>query len=86
MAKVEIYTTQFCGYCVRAKQLLKRKGVAFDEFDVSLDDAKREAMSQRAGGRTTVPQIFINGQHIGGSDDLYALDSRGGLDPLLAAG
>jgi len=86
MAKVEIYTTQFCGYCVRAKQLLKRKGVAFDEFDVSLDDAKREAMSQRAGGRTTVPQIFINGQHIGGSDDLYALDSRGGLDSLLAAG
>jgi len=85
MAKIEIYTSPFCGYCARAKQLLKRKGVEFTEFDVSMDDAKRQDMMKRAGGRTSVPQIFIDGKHIGGCDDLHALDSQGGLDPLLQA-
>lgn len=85
MAKVEIYTKAFCPYCTRAKQLLTNKGAAFEEYDISMGGAKRAEMLQRAPGRTTVPQIFIDGQHIGGSDDLAALDRRGGLDPLLAA-
>jgi glutaredoxin 3 len=84
MAKVEIFTTKVCPYCLRAKALLKRKGAAFAEVDVSDDDAALEAMVKRAGGRQTVPQIFIDGRHIGGCDDLYALDAKGGLDPLLA--
>jgi glutaredoxin 3 len=83
MAKVEIYTTPFCGYCARAKSLFDRKGVAYDEMDVMMDDRKRSEMRERAR-RTTVPQIFINGQHIGGSDELSALESAGKLDPLLA--
>jgi glutaredoxin 3 len=83
MAKVEIYTTPFCGYCARAKSLLDSKGVAYDEMDVMMDDKKRSEMRQRAK-RTTVPQIFINGQHIGGSDELSALESAGKLDSLLA--
>jgi len=83
MAKVEIYTTPFCGYCARAKSLLDSKGVAYDEMDVMMDDKNRSAMRARAR-RTTVPQIFINGQHIGGSDELAALESAGKLDPLLA--
>ena len=83
MAKVEIYTTPFCGYCARAKSLLDHKGVAYDEMDVMMDDKKRSEMRARAK-RTTVPQIFINGEHIGGSDELAALDSEGKLDPLLA--
>jgi glutaredoxin 3 len=85
MAKVEIYTTFLCGYCYRAKKLLESKGVAFEETDVMAEPAKRKEMVARAGGRTSVPQIFIDGKHIGGSDELYALDAKGGLDPLLAA-
>lgn len=84
MAKVEIYTKFFCPYCTRAKALLETKSVDFEEIDISMDRGLREAMVERAHGRTTVPQIFINGQHIGGSDDLAALDARGGLDSLLA--
>jgi len=83
MAQIEIYTTPMCPYCQRAKALLQRKGVAFKEIDVSQGSDLRDAMVQRAGGRMTVPQIFIGGTHIGGCDDLYALDGRGGLDPLL---
>ena len=85
MARVEIYTKFFCPYCARAKRLLEDKGVAFEEFEISGGGEKREEMIQRAGGRTTVPQIFIEGQHIGGSDDLAALDKRGKLDALLNA-
>jgi glutaredoxin 3 len=84
MAKVEIYTSPFCGYCHRAKQLLRQKGVAFSEFDVMMDNAKKQEMIVRAQGGRTVPQIFIDERHIGGCDDLYALDQQGGLDPLLA--
>lgn len=84
MANVEIYTSPFCGYCHAAKRLLKQKGVSFTEIDV-LDHPDRKAeMVNRANGGRTVPQIFIDGKHIGGSDDLHALDRRGGLDPLLA--
>ncbi|WP_363349801.1 glutaredoxin 3 [Methylocystis echinoides] len=86
MAHIEIYTTPTCPYCIAAKSLLTRKGAAFQEISVAGDPAGRRAMSDRAGGRTTVPQIFINGKHIGGCDDLYALDDVGQLDPLLAAG
>lgn len=84
MAMIEIYTTPFCPYCVRAKRLLDRKGVAFTEIDVWQQPGRREEMVRRAGGRRTVPQIFIDGKGIGGSDELHALDARGGLDPLLA--
>jgi glutaredoxin 3 len=79
---VEIYTTPYCPYCVRAKALLQRKGVDYRETDVS-DPSLRDAMTRRAGGSYTVPQIFIDGRHIGGCDDLHALDGRGELDPLL---
>lgn len=85
MAKIEIYTKFLCPYCTRAKALLTSKGVAFDEIDITMDAKERAVMLDRANGRTTVPQIFINDAHIGGSDDLAALDARGGLDPLLAA-
>ena len=85
MATVEIYTTPVCPYCVRAKSLLKQKNQDFKEIDVSQDNALREAMMAKAGGRRSVPQIFINGQHVGGSDELYALDKKGELDKLLAA-
>lgn len=84
MAKVEIYTKFLCGFCARAKNLLKRKGVSFEEFDITMDAAKRAEMLERANGGYTVPQIFIDGAHIGGSDDLAALDTSGELDPLLA--
>ena len=83
MAKIEIYTTPFCGYCARAKSLLDRKGAAYEEMDVMMDDKKRAEMRQRAK-RSTVPQIFINGQHIGGSDERSALEQAGKLDALLA--
>jgi glutaredoxin 3 len=86
MARVEIYTTPFCPYCVAAKRLLTRKGVAFEETDVARDPGQRQAMMARAGGTRTVPQIFIGGRHVGGSDDLHALDAAGKLDPMLAAG
>lgn len=85
MAKIEIYTKAFCPYCTRAKGLLQSKGAAFEEVDIGMGGPKRQEMIQRANGRTTVPQIFIDDRHIGGSDDLAALDRQGGLDPLLAA-
>lgn len=85
MAKVTIYTRSWCGYCAAAKQLLSRKGVAFDEIDIEARPDEQRVMVERAGGRTTVPQIFIGDTHVGGSDDLHALDRRGGLEPLLAA-
>lgn len=85
MAKVEIYTSPFCGYCHAAKRLLTSKGVEFTEIDVIENPERRDEMVKRANGGRTVPQIFINGTHIGGSDDMHALDRRGGLDPLLAA-
>jgi glutaredoxin 3 len=83
MAKVEMYTTMWCGYCARARGLLQRKGVDFEDIDVEADTSKRTEMVQRAGGRATVPQIFIDGAHVGGSDELAALDRAGKLDPLL---
>jgi len=85
MPKVEIYTTPWCGYCARAKALLDKKGVAYEEFDVSYLGPTRDEMERRANGRTTVPQIFIDDRHIGGCRELMALDAEGGLDPLLAA-
>jgi glutaredoxin 3 len=85
MAEVTIYTTMMCPYCHRAKSLLSKKGVAFNEIDVGMDANKRAEMEKRANGGYTVPQIFINGAHIGGCDELHALDRAGKLDPLLAA-
>jgi glutaredoxin 3 len=85
MAKIEIYSSAFCGYCARAKRLLDNKGAAYEEYDVLADSSLRPVMEKRAGGRTSVPQIFIDGQHVGGCDDLYALDAAGKLDPLLKA-
>lgn len=84
MRPVEIYTTPYCGYCAMAKRLLDRKGVTYSEIDVSADPSLRAAMVQRANGRRTVPQIFIGATHVGGSDDLHALEHAGKLDPLLA--
>jgi len=86
VAKVEIYTTSLCGYCHRAKALLQRKGVEFTEYDVTFDPGKRQEMRERSGGRTSVPQIFIDGKGIGGSDDLIELDVDDELDPLLGIG
>lgn len=85
MARTEIYTKVFCPYCTRALALLRAKGADIEEYDITMDALRRAEMIERANGRTTVPQIFIDGQHIGGSDDLAALDAKGGLDPLLAA-
>ncbi|MBB4618842.1 glutaredoxin 3 [Sphingomonas abaci] len=85
MAKVEIYTKAFCPYCTRALKLLASKGVAPEEFDITMGGPRRAEMLERANGRTTVPQIFIDGRHVGGSDDLAALERAGKLDPLLAA-
>lgn len=84
MPRIDIYTKFLCPYCARAKALLARKSVEFNEIDVTMDSAGFAAMVDRAGGRRTVPQIFINDTHVGGSDDLHALDAAGGLDPLLA--
>ena len=83
MAEIVIYTTNYCPYCVKAKQLLIKKGVEFEEFDLTDSDEARIALVEKSGGRKTVPQIFINDQHIGGCDDLYALDAKGELDTLL---
>jgi glutaredoxin 3 len=80
---VEIYTWSACPFCLRAKQLLNRKGVSFTEYVIDGDEAARQAMAQRANGRRSLPQIFINNQHIGGCDDLYALEAQGKLDSLL---
>ena len=85
MPKITIYTTPICPYCVRAKALLKRKGAPFEEIDVFMDTDARAEMEAKASGRYTVPQIFIGERHIGGCDDLYALDRAGELDPLLSA-
>jgi glutaredoxin 3 len=85
MAQVEIYTTRYCGYCHSAKALLSRKGIAFVEIDVSGNPEDRGKMIERANGRMTVPQIFIGATHVGGSDELHALNRAGELDALLAA-
>ncbi len=85
MAKVTIYTTMLCPYCHMAKDLLKQKGAAFEEIDVNTQPGLRAQMRERAGGRNTVPQIWIGERHVGGCDDLYALDRTGELDTLLAA-
>jgi glutaredoxin 3 len=85
MPRVEIYSTMFCPYCSRAKSLLERKGVKYENIDIIEDSSKREEMVMRAH-RTSVPQIFIDGEHIGGCDDLYALDRAGKLDPKLGVG
>ena len=84
MKTVEIYTTQSCPYCVAAKRLLTKKGVKYTEIDVGRDPTLRDAMTRRANGSRTVPQIFIGGQHVGGCDDIHALDHAGQLDPMLA--
>ena len=83
MSQIEIYTTRYCPYCHAAKRLLSKKGVRFTEIDVSGDAAGRSKMVARANGRMTVPQIFIGATHVGGYDDLYALERAGKLDPLL---
>lgn len=85
MAKIEMYTKMWCPYCARAKKLLASKGVDFEEIDITMGGAKRQEMLARAPGHATVPSIFIDGRHIGGSDDLAALDAKGELDDLLAA-
>jgi glutaredoxin 3 len=84
MAEIIIYTTNYCPYCVKAKQLLRKKGVEFEEIDLTNDDTGRMQLVEKSGGRKTVPQIFVNGQHIGGCDDLFSLDAKKELDTLLA--
>jgi glutaredoxin 3 len=84
-AKIEIYTSPFCGYCHAAKRLLSSKNAGFTEIDISRDSDLRQKMMARANGRHTVPQIFIDDQHVGGCDDLFDLERRGKLDTLLAA-
>jgi glutaredoxin 3 len=84
MPPITMYTTKVCPYCIAAKRLLNKKGAAFEEVDVSFDSAKREELVKLAGGRMTVPQIFIGEQHIGGCDDLYELEASGKLDALLS--
>jgi len=83
MAEVELYTTPFCPYCTRARALLDRKGIVFTDIDITEEPGRRAEMIRRAGGRTSVPQIFIDGKHIGGSDELVALDRTGELDAKL---
>lgn len=83
MAKIEVYSTNYCPYCVRAKDLLQRKGLEFTEIDVTQDADMREKLIEMSGGQRTVPQIFINNKHIGGFDDLNALNKSGDLDKLL---
>ena len=84
-ATIEVYTTDYCPYCTRAKDLLKRKGVDFQEIDVTNDAGARDALVKKSDGRKTVPQIFINGEGVGGFTDLYALDQSGKLDEMLRA-
>ena len=86
MAQVEMYSTMFCPYCARARALFERKGVAYTEIDIIDESRRRDEMIKRAGGRTSVPQIFIDGEHIGGCDDMIALDRAGRLDPKLGLG
>ncbi len=85
MPQIVVYSGPDCPYCQRAKMLLQKKGVSFEEINIRTDPARREEMLQKSNGRQTIPQIFIDGKHIGGCDDLYALDAAGKLDPLLAA-
>ncbi len=85
MAKVEMYTKMGCPFCMRARKLLTSKGVQFEDIDITMGGPKRKEMLERAPGHTTVPSIFIDGRHIGGSDDLAELEAEGGLDRLLAA-
>ena len=85
MTKVEMYSKMGCPFCIRAKALLKRKGVEVINIPAAMDPNKRAEMRERSGGANTFPQIFIDDKHIGGCDDLYALDDKGGLDPLLAS-
>ncbi|MBL4720545.1 MAG: glutaredoxin 3 [Alphaproteobacteria bacterium] len=85
MAKIEIYSSPFCGFCFRAKDLLNKKGVAFEEIDVMMNPSRKAEMLQRSNGGRTVPQIFINDRHIGGCDDLFAVEAKGELDALLSA-
>lgn len=82
-ASVEIYTTDYCPYCVRAKELLGQKGISYTEIDVTGDEAARTALVEKSDGRRTVPQIFINGQGVGGFTDLYELNLSGKLDQIL---
>lgn len=84
MKQVEIYTSPMCGYCHAAKRLLKQKGVSYTEINVAMNSAKKQEMMKRANGGHTVPQIFVGSHHIGGFDDMAALDRAGKLDPLLA--
>ena len=84
MADIKIYTSMWCPYCTMAKRLLSQKGAEYQEIDVTMNAPERAKMTELAGGRSTVPQIFINGAHVGGCDDLHALDAAGKLDPLLA--
>jgi len=84
VAKVEIYTSPFCGFCYRAKGLLEDKGVEFEEIDITFHPVRRPEMMERANGQTSVPQIFIDDKHVGGCDELYALESRGELDGYLS--
>ena len=83
MQKIEIYSGPFCGYCMRAKALLKNKGLNYTEYDIYADTDKREEMMQRTGGARSIPQIYINGRHVGGSDELHALSNNGELDDWL---
>jgi len=85
MAQVTMYASAMCGFCHRAKKLLKQKGVDFDEIDVTMKPARKREMMEQTGGAHTVPQIFIDGRHIGGCDELYDLERRGELDPMLGA-
>ena len=86
MAKVEMYATGWCPYCSRARALLQKKGVGYTEIDIDGEPRRRDEMIRRAGGRTSVPQIFIDGEHIGGSDEMAALDRKGLLDRKLGIG
>jgi glutaredoxin 3 len=85
MPKIDIYTTNTCGFCAAAKDLLRKKNATFNEIDVTNDSSMRDLMTTRTGGRRSVPQIFIGSIHIGGCDDIHALEAKGGLDALLAA-
>ena len=86
MARIEIYSSTLCGYSYQAKKLIESKGVAYEEFDVMLKPGRRAEMVQRSGGRTSVPQIFVDGRHLGDCEELYALEAAGKLDPLLEDG
>lgn len=86
MAQVTLYTSPLCGFCHAAKRMLNGKGVSFTEIDVAADPSKRQEMMSRANGRHTVPQIFVGDTHVGGYDDMAALEHSGKLDPMLAAG